>query len=465
MLKQLITLREIFTSDLIGREVTIAGWVRSVRKGKQFSFVALNDGSTQENFQIVVDQKLSNYEEISGLLLGSSLEVKGLVVKSQGKGQTVEMQAVSANVFSKTDEEYPLQKKATSYEYLREIAHLRPRTQTFGAVFRLRSILSFATHEFFTKRGFYYLHSPIITAVDAEGAGEMFNVTTLDLNKLPTTDGRVDYSQDYFGKKTNLTVSGQLGGECFAMGLGKVYTFGPTFRSENSNTARHLAEFWMIEPEVAFADLDDNAQLGADYVKFLISAALAHGPKEMEFLDKLGKEQGENLIETLELVRDRDFVRISYTEAVEIVKKSGKKFEYPCDWGMELQTEHERYLTDIHFKGPVIVTDYPKQCKAFYMKQNSDGKTVRAMDILVPGVGEIIGGSQREEDYQKLMHRVEELKMNKEALWWYFDLRRFGSVPHAGFGLGLERAVMYITGMKNIRDVVPFPRTPKNADF
>ena len=465
MLKQITTMREIFTNDLVGREVLIAGWVRSVRKGKQFSFVALNDGSTQENFQIVVDQKLSNYEEISGLLLGTSVQFRGMLVKSQGKGQTIEMQATSATIVCKTGEDFPLQKKATSYEYLREIAHLRPRTQTFGAVFRLRSILSFATHEFFTKRGFYYLHSPIITAVDAEGAGEMFNVTTLDLNKLPTSGGRVDYSQDYFGKKTNLTVSGQLGGECFAMGLGKVYTFGPTFRSENSNTARHLAEFWMIEPEVAFADLDDNAELGADYVKYLISAALTHGAKEMEFLDKLVKEQGENLIANLELVRDRDFVRITYTEAVELVKKSGKKFEYACDWGLELQTEHERYLTDVHFKGPVIVTDYPKQCKAFYMKQNDDGKTVRAMDILVPGVGEIIGGSQREDDYQKLMQRVEELKMNKESLWWYFDLRRFGSVPHAGFGLGLERAVMYITGMKNIRDVVPFPRTPKNADF
>ncbi|HAZ13479.1 MAG: asparagine--tRNA ligase [Bdellovibrionales bacterium GWA2_49_15] len=465
MLKELTTIREIFKGDLVGREVMIAGWVRSVRKGKAFSFVAMNDGSTQENFQIVVDQKLANYDEVSGLLLGSSVEFKGMLVKSQGKGQTVEMQATSANVVCKTNEEYPLQKKSTSYEYLREIAHLRPRTQTFGAVFRLRSILSFATHEFFTKRGFYYLHSPIITAVDAEGAGEMFNVTTLDLNKLPTTGGKVDYSQDYFGKKTNLTVSGQLGGECFAMGLGKVYTFGPTFRSENSNTARHLAEFWMIEPEVAFADLDDNAALGADYIKFLINAALTHGAKEMEFLDKLAKEQGENLIANLELVRDRDFVRITYTEAVEIVKKSGQKFEYLCDWGHELQTEHEKYLTDVHFRGPVIVTDYPKQCKAFYMKQNADGKTVRAMDILVPGVGEIIGGSQREDDFGKLMQRVEELKMNKESLWWYFDLRRFGSVPHAGFGLGLERAVMYITGMKNIRDVVPFPRTPKNADF
>jgi asparaginyl-tRNA synthetase len=352
-----------------------------------------------------------------------------------------------------------------SFEFLREVAHLRSRTQTFSAVFRIRSVLSLATHEFFSKQDFHYLHTPVITAIDAEGAGEMFNVTMLDLNNVPKVAGQVDYSKDYFGKKASLTVSGQLGAECFALGLGKVYTFGPTFRSENSNTARHLAEFWMIEPEMAFADLDDVANLGVAYIKFLIDAALTKCPKEMEFLDKLRKEEGEDLVSALRLVLEKDFVRITYTEAVDILNKSNKKFEYPTTWGNELQTEHERYLTDEHFKGPVVVTDYPKHCKAFYMKQNPDQKTVRAMDILVPGVGEIIGGSQREDDLEKLATRMDEMKMHKDSLWWYFDLRKFGSVPHAGFGLGLERAVMYITGMKNIRDVTAFPRTPKSADF
>jgi len=465
----LVSIREILKSGQKYPNATVAGWVRSVRKGKSFSFIALNDGSCQENFQLVLDQNTTNYELLTSLLIGSSLKASGVIVASQGKGQSFEMQVKDATVYNKTTEEYPLQKKATSLEYLREIAHLRPRTQTFGAVFRLRSVLSMATHEFFTNDGFYYLHTPIITGVDAEGAGEMFNVTTFDLANIPKQkNGPVDYAQDYFGKKTSLTVSGQLGGECFALGLGKVYTFGPTFRSENSNTARHLAEFWMIEPEVAFADLDDNAELGKRYVKYLIQTALERCPRELEFLEKYRKENEgatDNLLETLNSVVTKDFTKITYTEAIAILQKSGKTFEFKHEWGDELQTEHERYLTDQYFNGPVIVTDYPKKCKAFYMKQNDDGKTVRAMDILVPGVGEIIGGSQREDDMEKLETRCHELNMNRQALWWYFDLRKFGSVPHAGFGLGLERAVMYISGMKNIRDVIPFPRTPKSAEF
>ena len=461
-----IEIKNIIKNELVNTNVTVMGWVRSVRKSKQFSFIVMNDGSCQETFQIVIDQKVSNYDELANMLTGTSVSLSGELVRSQGKGQNIEMQATSGKIFGQVDESYPLQKKGTSLEFLREIAHLRPRTNTFGAVFRIRHGLSMATHEFFHKRGFYYLHTPIITAQDGEGAGEMFKVSTLDFSSIPKDDkGNVDYSSDYFGKETSLTVTGQLEAECFASGLGSVYTFGPTFRSENSNTPRHLSEFWMIEPEVAFADLDMVADLAAEYIKFLISYSLENYDSEIQFLMKFFSENKGNHIKILENVRDSEFIKISYTEAIDILNKSGKKFEYIAKWGNELQTEHERYLTDVHFKGPVIVLDYPKECKAFYMKQNDDGKTVRAMDILVPGVGEIVGGSQREEDYDKLLNRINELDMSAEDYWWYLELRKFGSVPHSGFGLGFERAVMYITGLSNIRDVIPFPRTPKNADF
>jgi asparaginyl-tRNA synthetase len=452
-----VSLKKIFDETLIDTDVTIKGWIRSVRNSKKFSFIVLNDGSCQDSLQIVVDEILPNYVQVAALLAGSAVGITGRLVKSGGKGQSLEMQAKSVEIIGAVDESYPLQKKATSLEFLREQAHLRIRTNTFGAVMRVRHHLAMATHKFFSDRGFFYLHSPIISGIDAEGAGEMFHVKSS--------------IKDYFGadKDTFLCVTGQLEGECYALGLGSVYTFGPTFRSENSNTTRHLSEFWMIEPEVAFADLEEVADLATDYIKFLISYSLEHAHKELEFL--MAREDatvGKDHLETLKHVRDSKFARITYTEAVEILSKVDpkvKKFEYPTAWGNELQSEHERFLAEEHFKMPVIVTDYPKQFKAFYMKQNADGKTVRAMDILVPGIGEIIGGSQREDDLQKLQTRMSEMKMSEEPLWWYLDLRRFGSVPHAGFGLGFERALMYITGMSNIRDVIPFPRTPNNCDF
>jgi len=391
--------------------------------------------------------------------------VEGELVESQGKSQSFEVVAKTGVVLGSSKEDYPLQKKATSMEFLRENAHFRPRTNLFGAVFRIRNTLAYATHRFFQERGFYYLNTPIITGIDAEGAGEMFNVSTLSPDKVKKLDnGEFDYKKDYFGKSTSLTVSGQLEAETFAMGMGRVYTFGPTFRSENSNTARHLAEFWMIEPEVAFAELEDVAELGADYIKYLINSALNECLDDLLFLEKRD-EVDAGLVERLKAVGSSEFTKITYTEAVSILKESGAKFEYPVEWGKELQTEHERYLSEVKFSGPVIVTDYPKDCKAFYMKQNEDGKTVRAMDILLPGVGEIIGGSQREEDLDKLKNRMEEMGMDQSSLWWYLDLRKHGTAPHAGFGLGFERAIMYITGMKNIRDVIAFPRTPKSADF
>jgi asparaginyl-tRNA synthetase len=452
-----ISLKKIFDENLIDTDATIKGWIRSVRNSKKFSFIVLNDGSCQDSLQIVVDEVLTNYGEVAALLAGSAVAITGRLVKSGGKSQSIEMQAKSVEIIGAVDDSFPLQKKATSLEFLREQAHLRIRTNTFGAIMRVRHHLAMATHKFFSDRGFFYLHSPIISGIDAEGAGEMFHVKSS--------------IKDYFGanKDTFLCVTGQLEGECYAMGLGSVYTFGPTFRSENSNTTRHLSEFWMIEPEVAFADLDEVADLATDYIKFLISYSLEHAHKELEFL--MAREDatvGKDHLDILKHVRDSKFARITYTEAVEILSKvdpSVKKFEYPTTWGNELQTEHERFLAEEHFKMPVIVTDYPKQFKAFYMKQNTDGKTVRAMDILVPGIGEIIGGSQREDDLVKLQTRMCELKMSEEPLWWYLDLRRFGSVPHAGFGLGFERALMYITGMNNIRDVIPFPRTPNNCDF
>lgn len=467
-----LSVKKILTEEIIDTDATVKGWLRSVRNSKKFSFLVLNDGSSQDNLQIIVDEVLPNYAEVAALLSGSAVAVTGRLVRGGGKVQSIEMQAKSVEIIGKTDETYPLQKKATSLEFLREQAHLRIRTNTFGAIMRIRHHLAMATHEFFSNRGFYYLNSPIISGVDAEGAGEMFTVSTLasDVTKSPKTkEGKLDFSRDYFGKETFLAVTGQLEGECYAMGLGAVYTFGPTFRSENSNTTRHLSEFWMIEPEVAFADLDEIADLATDYIKYLIAYAIEKAPKELEFL--INREDAtceKNHMDILKHVRDSKFMRITYTEAMEILGKvdpAVKKFEYPTNWGDELQTEHERYLAEVHFKMPVIVTDYPKQFKAFYMKQNPDGKTVRAMDILVPGVGEIIGGSQREDSLEKLEKRMDEMGMHKDPLWWYLDLRRFGSVPHAGFGLGFERALMYITGMNNIRDVIPFPRTPKNCDF
>lgn len=467
-----ITIKELIDQKPVETIQNIKGWIRSVRNSKKFSFVVVYDGTAQENIQVVVDETLSNYVEVAALLSGSAVSIVGKVVMGGGKTPALEIQAQSVEIYSKTDESYPLQKKATSLEFLREQAHLRIRTNLFGAVMRLRHHMAMATHEFFSKRGFYYLNSPIISGVDAEGAGEMFTVSTLatDITKSPKhKDGKLDFEKDYFGKETFLAVTGQLEGECYAMGLNAIYTFGPTFRSENSNTTRHLSEFWMIEPEVAFADLDEIADLAADYIKYLIDYALTHATKELEFLHKSEYSVvGEDHVNVLKHVRDSNFKRITYTEAVEILSKidpSVKKFEYPTAWGNELQTEHERFLAEEYFKSPVIVTDYPKEFKAFYMKQNSDGKTVRAMDILVPGIGEIIGGSQREEDLAKLEKRMDEMGMNKGPLWWYLDLRRFGSVPHAGFGLGFERALMYISGMGNIRDVIPFPRTPKNCDF
>lgn len=476
--KKRVLIKDVLSGVGFGEEVIVGGWVRSVRRSKTFGFIVLNDGSCQDSLQMVVDESLENYESVIGSLTGTSLLVKGKVVESGGKGQKYELQLSQAQVVGPVDENYPLQKKATSLEFLRENAHLRPRTNLFGAIYRLRHTLSMATHEFFDKEGFYYLNSPILTAVDAEGAGEMFSVSSYSLDDLdaiprdPENPKSVDFKQDYFGVETSLCVTGQLEGECFAHGLGKVYTFGPTFRAENSNTHRHLSEFWMIEPEAAFMDLDQNADLAVRYVQHLIRAAFEKCPVEMEALDnyhrfsaKQNKESFSSHLERLKQVMNSEFKQITYTEAIEILQKSNQKFEYKPDWGKELQTEHERFLSEKHFEAPVVVTDYPKDCKAFYMKQNDDGKTVRAMDVLVPGVGEIIGGSQREDDLSKLEKRIDELEMDKEPLWWYLDLRRFGSVPHSGFGLGFERAIMYISGMKNIRDVIAFPRTPKNCDF
>lgn len=464
-MSQYLLINKVFAEKPVDQVIIIRGWIKSLRQSKKFSFMVINDGTTQKDLQVIVDATLPDYETISKLGLGSSVEIEGLLVASQGK-QPVEMQAKRVHVYCANGEDYPLQKKETSLEYLREIAHLRSRTNTFSAVFRLRHVLAQATHEFFTKESFAYLHTPIITASDAEGAGEMFRISTLHLDKLPKDDkGKIDFKQDYFGRETFLSVSGQLEAETFAVGgLGRVYTFGPTFRSENSNTARHLSEFWMVEPEAAFSTLEDNAKLASEYVKFLIKKAIENSGDELEFLSS--RYAPENL-KTLEHVMNSPFETVTYTSAIEILTEVSKKhkFEFPVSWGMDLQTEHERFLAEEYFKRPTIVTDYPKDIKAFYMKQNDDGKTVRAMDVLVPGVGELIGGSQREDNYDKLVKRMEEMKMDTQTYWWYLDLRKYGSVPHSGFGLGFERAVMYISGMSNIRDVIPFPRTPKNAEF
>jgi asparaginyl-tRNA synthetase len=452
------------SAELTGTSVTVKGWVRSKRGNKQIAFIALNDGSTINTIQAVVNLNAVNDEQLKAVTTGACLRITGKLVESQGSGQSVEIQADEIEVYGMADPEtYPLQKKGHSLEFLREIAHLRPRTNTFGAVLRIRHAMAFAIHNYFNEKGFSYIHTPIVTASDAEGAGAMFQVTTLDMLQPPKDqNGSIDYTQDFFGKHTSLTVSGQLEGELCAMALGEIYTFGPTFRAENSNTPRHLAEFWMIEPEMAFYDIKDNMNLAEDFIKYLVRYALEHCMDDLKFLNDMFDKE---LIERLQSVCDTEFVRMTYTEGIDILTKSEQKFEFPVSWGVDLQSEHERYLVEKHFKKPVIMTDYPKSIKAFYMKQNEDGKTVRAMDVLFPKIGEIIGGSQREENYDKLMARIKEDNMEMDSLWWYLDTRRFGSAEHSGFGLGFERLLLFVTGMANIRDVIPFPRTPKNAEF
>ena len=450
--------------DLVGKEVNVKGWVRTRRGNSSVNFIALNDGSTVKCIQVVADVTAFDAELLKKVTTGACLSVTGKLVASMGKGQAVEIQASEITVLGVADpEKYPLQKKGHSMEFLREIAHLRFRTNYFGCVMRLRHAMAFAIHQYFNDHGFVYLHTPLITGADAEGAGEMFQVTTLDLENLPRTpDGKVDYSQDFFGKYTSLTVSGQLNGELGAMALGKIYTFGPTFRAENSNTPRHLAEFWMIEPEMAFYEIEDNMELAEDFIRYLVQYALDHNMDDLQFLNDMFDN---TLLERLQSVGKDSFARLTYTEGIDILLKSGHKFEVPVEWGMDLQSEHERFLVEQHCKKPVIMTDYPKDIKAFYMKQNDDGKTVRGMDILFPKIGEIIGGSEREADLDKLLAMIRSRQMNERALDWYLDTRRFGTAPHSGFGLGFERLLLFVTGMANIRDVIPFPRTPQNAEF
>jgi asparaginyl-tRNA synthetase len=447
-----------------GGEVLVKGWVRTKRGNKNVTFIALNDGSTINNIQVVCDTTAFDEALLKQITTGACIAAKGDLVASLGSGQSVEIQAREIEVLGTADPDiYPLQKKGHSMEFLREIAHLRPRTNTFGAILRIRHAMAFAIHKFFNDKGFVYLHTPIITSSDCEGAGEMFHVTTLNLEDVPKNeDGSVNYDEDFFGRQTSLTVSGQLEGELGAMALGDIYTFGPTFRAENSNTPRHLAEFWMIEPEMAFYEIEDNMDLAEEFIKYLVQYALDHCKDDLNFLNNMIDKE---LISRLESVVNTKFVRLSYTEGVEILKNSGVKFEFPVSWGIDLQSEHERYLVEKHFKKPVILTNYPKEIKAFYMKLNEDGKTVRAMDVLFPKIGEIIGGSQREESLEKLEQRISELGMDHSNLWWYIDTRRFGTAPHSGFGLGFERLLLFVTGMANIRDVIPFPRTPRNAEF
>ena len=461
---KLTRIAEILKMEGDGRDITVKGWVRTKRGNKNVAFIALNDGSCVANIQVVVDFSKIDEAELKAVTTGACLRVDGTLVASLGAGQGVEVQASKIEVYGTADPEtYPLQKKGHTLEFLRDIAYLRPRTNTFGAVLRIRHAMAYAIHKYFNDKGFYYLHTPLITASDCEGAGAMFNVSTLDMNNPPRTEeGAVDYSQDFFGKPCSLTVSGQLEGELGALALGQIYTFGPTFRAENSNTPRHLAEFWMIEPEMAFYELQDDMDLAEDFLKYLIRYALENCREDLEFMNKMWDK---GLLERLQFVLDNDFVRLNYTDGIEILKASGKKFEFPCEWGCDLQSEHERYLVEEHFKRPVILINYPKEIKAFYMKQNEDGKTVRAMDVLFPQIGEIIGGSEREADFGKLCARVDELGMSRKELWWYLDTRRWGSAPHSGFGLGFERLLLFVTGMGNIRDVIPFPRTPKNAEF
>ena len=458
------TLIKDLTPEMIGSQVELKGWARTRRGNKHVQFVQLNDGSNVGSIQVVFDMSKFTDEQLKPITTGASLRAVGNLVESMGKGQSMEVQAESLELYGTCDpESYPLQKKGHTLEFLREKAHLRPRTNTFGAVLRVRSALAQAIHKFFGEKGFYYLNTPLITASDCEGAGAMFQVTTLPLNDLPKDEeGNVDYSKDFFGKPTALTVSGQLEGELGATALGQIYTFGPTFRAENSNTPRHLSEFWMIEPEMAFYDINDNMDLAEEFVKYCIRYALDNCRSDIDFLSKMYDPE---LVSRLEFVLHNDFVRLTYTEGVDILKASGHKFEFPVEWGIDLQSEHERYLVEQHFKKPVILTDYPKEIKAFYMKLNDDGKTVRAMDVLFPHIGEIIGGSEREESFDKLNKRIEELHIPMKDMWWYLDTRRFGTVPHSGFGLGFERLVLFVTGMTNIRDVIPFPRTPGNAEF
>ena len=444
-------------------EIKVSGWVRTLRDSKTFGFIELNDGSFFNNVQIVFDNNLENFEEIKKLSIISSIEVEGKFIKTENAKQPFEIHANKISIVNVADLDYPLQKKRHSFEYLRTVAHLRPRTNTFNAVFRVRSVLSYAIHKFFQERGFVYVHAPIITGSDCEGAGEMFRVTALDFNNLPKLEnGEVDFSQDFFGKSSHLTVSGQLDVETFAHAFRNVYTFGPTFRAENSNTVKHAAEFWMIEPEICFADLNDDMNLAEDMIKYIITYVRENAPEEMEFFNKFIDN---TLFEKLNKVVSSDFGRISYTDAIKELEKVNDKFEFPVHWGTDIQTEHERYLSEVVFKRPVFVTDYPAEIKAFYMKQNPDGKTVAAADLLVAGIGEIIGGSQREDDFDKLLARMKQLNLSEQDYWWYLDLRRYGSCPHAGFGLGFERMMMYLTGIQNIRDVLPFPRTPKNCEF
>ena len=460
-----ILVKDLYRNTLkyLSQEVQVSGWVKTLRDSKNFGFIELNDGSFFKNVQIVFDTTLSNFEDVKKLSISSSIIVKGQVIKTENAKQPFEIKATNVEIFNQADLDYPLQKKRHSFEYLRTVAHLRPRTNTFNAVFRVRSVLAFAIHKFFQERGFVYVHTPIITGSDCEGAGEMFRVTTMDMENTPKTeDGKVDYSQDFFGKESHLTVSGQLDVETFAHAFRNVYTFGPTFRAENSNTVKHAAEFWMIEPEICFADLNDDMDLAEDMIKYIISYVLENAPEEMEFFNQFIDN---GLLDRLHNVLNSKFGRITYTDAIKELEKNNDNFEYPVKWGTDIQTEHERYLSEKIFGKPVFVTDYPKEIKAFYMKQNSDGKTVAATDLLVPGIGEIIGGSQREDDFEKLNKRLEELGLKKEDYWWYMDLRRYGSCVHSGFGLGFERMMMYLTGMQNIRDVLPFPRTPNNCEF
>lgn len=448
----------------IGNQVTVKGWVRTKRGNKNVAFIALNDGSIIHSIQLVVDVQKFDENTMKLITTGSCIGATGVLVESPASGQKVEINVNHMEVYGTADAEtYPLQKKGHTLEFLREIAHLRPRTNTFGAILRIRHAMAFAVHKYFNDNGFYYLHTPIITGSDCEGAGAMFHVTTFDLNQIPRTpENVIDYSKDFFGKETALTVSGQLEGELGALALSLIYTFGPTFRAENSNTPRHLAEFWMIEPEMAFYEIEDNMDLAEDFLKYLVRYALENCFDDLEFLNNMYDKE---LIDRLKFITDNTFERLTYTQAVDILEKSNQKFEFPTSWGSDLQAEHERYLVEKHFKKPVILTDYPKDIKAFYMKQNDDGKTVRGMDVLFPRIGEIIGGSQREENYDKLLNRIQEMKIPQKDMWWYLETRKFGSAPHSGFGLGFERLILFVTGMANIRDVIPFPRTPQNADF
>ncbi len=457
---------DLLQSTEYGREVVVKGWVRTRRGSKSVNFIALNDGSTIKNVQIVADVERFDPEMLKLITTGACLSVTGTLVESQGAGQAAEVQATAIEVLGTCGSDYPMQKKGQTFEYMRQHAHMRLRTNTFGAVFRIRHNMAMAIHDYFHKHGFYYFHTPIITASDCEGAGQMFQVTTKNLYKLSyDAEGKIDYSDDFFGKPTSLTVSGQLEGELGATALGAIYTFGPTFRAENSNTPRHLAEFWMIEPEMAFYDISDNMDLAEDFIKYCVQWALDNCKDDLDFLNKMIDN---TLLDRLHFVVEHDFQRLTYSEGIQILEeaiKAGKKFEFPVYWGVDLASEHERYLVEEHFKKPVILTDYPKEIKAFYMKQNDDGKTVRAMDVLFPQIGEIIGGSEREADYDKLMNRINELGIPMKDMWWYLDTRKFGSCPHSGFGLGFERLILFVTGMQNIRDVIPFPRTPKTAEF